>query len=88
MIVKDRFWVNVMGKEAFLEVMNKTKRPENVEVLQALSLQEAIWWQLLWLWHVRGCDKWECLTHVNLMLIWIQLVRAIEELGKHDQQAP
>lgn len=68
-----------MGKEAFLEVMNKCKRPEKVPVLQAPSLQEAIWMDLPE--QVRVRDKWERLTQVNLILIWIQLVRAIDELG-------
>lgn len=43
-ILADRFWgKNIMSKEAFIDTMKATIRPENIPVLQVPSLQEVLW---------------------------------------------
>lgn len=37
---------------------------------------------------VRCRDKWDCLTQMNLMVVWRHFASVINTLGSHEQDAP
>lgn len=49
-------------------------------------LQECLWKELLE--GIRGRDKWDRLTQMNLMLVWRKVAEVLDVLGKHEDEAP
>lgn len=86
-ILMDRFWgQNIMSKEQFLEKMTKSLRPNNVPALQTPALQDCIWRKLPE--NIKGKDKWDRLTQMNLMVVWREIAKVINNLGKHETESP